>query len=220
MNNFDAEHMLKSLPSVLQKDETTEDLAKVTAEALEARVKENELASIYINIDLQEEELLDILAQDFKVDWWSADLSLQEKRDVMKNSWNIHRLLGTKAAVEMAINTLYEEAHVAEWFDYGGDPYHFRVVINSDETIGDTEKLLAVVSKIIYYKNLRSTLDDILFTRREEMPMRYVGTAVYASTYTTLTLDTVIDPTDYNWLLDEQSVMLLDEMGDVLLNDV
>ena len=127
--------------------------------------------------------------------------------------------LGTKAAVELAINSLYEEASVAEWFEYDGDPYHFRVIIHSDETIADSTKLLTVISKIIYYKNLRSTLDDILFTRTHEMPMRYVGTAVYASTYTTLTLDTVIDPTNYNWLQDEQSVMLLDEMGDVLLND-
>ena len=219
MSNFDAEHMLKSLPSVLQKDEKTEALAEMTAEAMEARVKENEKASVYINIDLQEEELLDILAKDFKVDWWSADYTLEEKRDILKNSWNIHRLLGTKAAVELAINSLYEEASVAEWFEYDGDPYHFRVIIHSDETIADSTKLLTVISKILYYKNLRSTLDDILFTRTHEMPMRYVGTAVYASTYTTLTLDTVIDPTNYNWLQDEQSVMLLDEMGDVLLND-
>lgn len=220
MSNFDAEHMLKTLPSVLQRDKTTEALAEMTAEAMEARVKENHKASVYINIDLQEEELLDILAKDFKVDWWSADYTLAEKRDILKNSWNIHRLLGTKAAVELAINSLYEEANVAEWFEYGGDPYHFRVIINSDETMADSDKLLTVISKIIFYKNLRSTLDDILFTQRLQLPMRYVGTAVYASTYTTLTLDTVIDPTDYAWLTDESSVMLLDEMGDVLLNDV
>lgn len=218
MNNLTAENMLSTLPSVLKSDSSTEALAEVTADAIVSRINENQAGMVYINIDIQEEDLLDILAKDFKVDWWSADYTLEEKRDILKKSWHVHRLLGTKAAVESAISSVYGSAHVEEWFEYEGEPYHFRVVIDSAETMADSDKLKTVISKIIYYKNLRSELDDINFSQEQPFPKRYIGTAVQASNYTTLTMDELIDPADYVWLADEASVMLVDEGGEVLLD--
>ena len=218
MNNLTAENMLSTLPSVLKADSSTEALAEVTADAIVQRIDENQVGMVYISIDIQEEELLDILAKDFKVDWWSADSSLEEKRDILKKSWHVHRLLGTKAAVESAISSVYGSAHVEEWFEYDGEPYHFRVLIDSEETMADSDKLKTVISKIIYYKNLRSELDDINFTQVQEMPKRYIGTAVQASNITTLAMDELIDPSDYVWLVEEASVMLVDEGGEVLLD--
>ena len=218
MNNLTAENMLSTLPSVLKADSSTEALAEVTADAIVQRIDENQVGMVYISIDIQEEELLDILAKDFKVDWWSADYSLEEKRDILKKSWHVHRLLGTKAAVESAISSVYGSAHVEEWFEYGGEPYHFRVLIDSEETMADSDKLKTVISKIIYYKNLRSELDDINFDQVQELPTRYIGRAVQASNITTLTMRELIDPTDYVWLTDEASTMLVDEGGEVLLD--
>lgn len=218
MNNLTAENMLSTLPSVLKADSSTEALAEVTADAIVQRIDENQVGMVYISIDIQEEELLDILAKDFKVDWWSADYTLEEKRDILKKSWHVHRLLGTKAAVESAISSVYGSAHVEEWFEYGGEPYHFRVLIDSEETMADSDKLKTVISKIIYYKNLRSELDDINFDQVQELPKRYIGRAVQASNITTLTMRELIDPTDYVWLTDEASTMLVDEGGEVLLD--
>lgn len=218
MNNLTAENMLSTLPSVLKADSSTEALAEVTADAIVDRINENQTGMVYINIDIQAEELLDILAKDFKVDWWSADYTLEEKRDILKKSWHVHRLLGTKAAVESAISSVYGSAHVEEWFEYGGEPYHFRVLIDSEETMADSDKLKTVISKIIYYKNLRSELDDINFDQVQELPKRYIGRAVQASNITTLTMDELIDPADYVWLTDEASTMLVDEGGEVLLD--
>lgn len=218
MNNLTAENMLSTLPSVLKADSSTEALAEVTADAIVQRIDENQVGMVYISIDIQEEELLDILAKDFKVDWWSADYSLEEKRDILKKSWHVHRLLGTKAAVESAISSVYGSAHVEEWFEYGGEPYHFRVLIDSEETMADSDKLKTVISKIIYYKNLRSELDDINFDQVQELPKRYIGRAVQASNITTLTMRELIDLTDYVWLTDEASTMLVDEGGEVLLD--
>ena len=218
MSNLTVENMLSALPSVLRSDTSAKALAEVTAEAIENRITENQSGMVYINIDIQEEDLLDILAKDFKVDWWSADYTLEEKRDILKKSWHVHRLLGTKAAVESAISSVYGSAHVEEWFEYSGQPYHFRVLIDSEETMADSDKLKTVISKIIYYKNLRSELDDINFSQTQEFPKRYIGTAVQAANYTTLTMDEVIDLTDYVWLTEEASVMLVDEGGEVLLD--
>lgn len=218
MNNLTKENLLSAFPSVLRNADATAHLAETAAEALEQRLKENDLGMIYENIDIQEEELLDILAKDFKVDWWSAGYTLEEKRDILKNSWHVHRMLGTKAAVESAISSVYGSAEVLEWFEYEGDPYHFRVRVNSEETMADTDKLLTVISKIIFYKNLRSELDNIEFRKVQQLPKRYIGAAVQASNYTTLTCDTIVDPQVYTWLVDENGSLLIDEIGEILLD--
>ena len=95
-----AENLLSSLPAVLRGDKNMFALAVATAKALSARAEEIDSLRIYSRIDELPEDLLDILAYDFKVDWWNGDYSLEEKRQVLKDSWRVHRMLGTKAAVE------------------------------------------------------------------------------------------------------------------------
>ena len=81
--------------------------------------------------ELEADQLLDILANDFKVDWWDANYTLEEKRRTLKDSWNVHRRLGTKAAVVLAISAIYPDTQVSEWWEYGGKPYHFKLLIDA-----------------------------------------------------------------------------------------
>ena len=97
-----AENLLRALPEVLRNDESMAALAASVAQVLARRPEEIQRLAIYPRIDEIPEELLDILAYDFKVDWWDADYTLEEKRRTLKDSWRVHRMLGTKAAVELA----------------------------------------------------------------------------------------------------------------------
>jgi phage tail P2-like protein len=155
------ENLLSTFPDVLRKDESLFALATVAAKALAARPAEIELLRIYPRIDELPEELLDILAYDFKVDWWDANYSLEEKRQTLKDSWGVHRKLGTKAAVERAISAIYKDTKVSEWFDYGGAPNHFKLQIDATyEHVGPV-KHQRVLGRVAYYKNLRSVLDNV-----------------------------------------------------------
>lgn len=176
MNNaygITAENLLRTLPEVLQKDDDMYALATGIAQQLSARLSEIEMVRIYTRIDELPEELLDILAYDFKVDWWSPDYSIEEKRRTLKANWYVHRQLGTKGAVERALSAIYPDSEVIEWFDYEGDPYHFKLIIPVDETELDPTKHKTVLSLVDYYKNLRSFLDDV----------EYHGSGSSAKTY-------------------------------------
>ena len=116
------------------------------------------------------EPILDILAHDFKVDWWDADYTVEEKRRVLKDSWRIHRMLGTKGAVEQAISAIYPETVVEEWFEYDGDPYHFRIKLDVTSDSVNPAKHQRVVDRIEYYKNVRSVLDDIEYAAGDAAP--------------------------------------------------
>lgn len=159
-----AENLLASLPQVLLNDEKTAALAVAVAEVLTARVNEISALSIYSRIDELPEELLDILAYDFKVDWWSSDYSIDEKRRTLKSSWLVHKRLGTRYAFEEALQGIYTEVDVAEWYEYGGQPFHFRLHISMGDEPFDQKKHKAVLARARFYKNLRSHLDAVAYT--------------------------------------------------------
>ena len=157
------ENLVATLPPALQKDPSAVALAEAMADLLARRRSEIEQLRIYPVIDQLDEQLLDILAYDFKVDWWDADYSLEEKRRTLKDSWRVHKMLGTKAAVETAIRAIYPRTTVQEWFEYGGEPYHFRLNINvSNETIA-SEKQRRVLERVNFYKSLRSHNDGVTY---------------------------------------------------------
>ena len=160
-NGITADNLLRTLPSVLQNDTSMQALASSISSVLAARPAEIDLIRIYTQIDFLPEELLDILAYDFKVDWWDANYTLDEKRKTLKDSWNVPRILGTKAAVEKAISAIYSDTQVNEWFDYGGDPYHFKLLIDATYENVDPAKHKRVLDRVAFYKNLRSVLDEV-----------------------------------------------------------
>ena len=163
-NTPTAEEFLRALPPVLRNDSRMIALGQVVAEELSDRMSEIEKAAIYPRIDELDEALLDILAYDFKVDWYGYDYPLETKRALLKSSFYIHRHLGTKGAVEAAIQSVYPKSIVEEWFDYveGGNPSTFRIVLDASTPavpVNNTDLLRAVN----LYKSLRSHLDGIMF---------------------------------------------------------
>lgn len=172
-----AENLLASLPPVLANDENMTALAKTIAQVLAARVDEINGLAIYSRIDELPEALLDILAHDFKVDWWDSDYTLEEKRATLKSSWLVHRRLGTPAAVEAAISAIYPDTKVQEWWQYGGEPYHFRLLLDATYENVDPEKHQRVLEKVSYYKNLRSVLDELEYYDTGGVATQYLGAA-------------------------------------------
>ena len=157
------ENLVVTLPPALRTDPSVVALAEALSELLAARPAEIERLRIYPAIDTLDEPLLDILAHDFKVDWWDPEYSLEEKRRTLKDSWRVHRLLGTRAAVETAISAIYPHTQVLEWFEYGGEPYHFRLDINITNDSIDSEKQRRVLERLNYYKSLRSHNDGVTY---------------------------------------------------------
>ncbi len=172
-------NLVATLPVALQKDPSAVALAEAIADLLAQRPKEIEQLLIYPVIDRLDEQLLDILAHDFKVDWWNPDYSLEEKRRTLKSSWRVHKTLGTKAAVDEAISAIYPNSGAVPWFDYGGEPYHFRLEINASGTIASLEKQARVLDLARYYRSLRDHLDEIHYTieAKEPATLRLGGAA-------------------------------------------
>lgn len=164
MSDIRHDDLLRLLPRVLKEDKSFHAFAKVMAKHLRSIVDDVDCATIYARIDALPEELLDILAYDFKVDWWDYNYSVEQKRQTLKDSFLVHKHLGTKFAVETAIRAIYPKTDVEEWFQYGGDPYTFRLLIDVSGILVDPTRHPRVLELANYYKNLRSHLSSIEYT--------------------------------------------------------
>lgn len=142
-----ADNMMQQFPIALQKDPKTVALGQAIAKVMESRQDEIDSLRIYTRIDELPEWLLDILARDFAVDWYDRSYTLEEKRKTIKDSFYVHRHRGTKAAVERAISAIYPNPKVLEWFEYGGDPYHFKLRITVDFAAINEDKHQQVLQK-------------------------------------------------------------------------
>ena len=120
---------------------------------------------IYPAIDNLPSDLVDALAIQLHCDFYDSRLPLKTRRKLVKSSIAWHRIKGTPAAVEMLLQTLYQDAHVSEWFEYGGRPYFFRVGVDISNTEeGANPDTMAQVKKVIELaKNVRSWLDLLEF---------------------------------------------------------
>lgn len=158
-----AENILSALPDVLRRSEKLNALAAAIAKTLAADVAMVDRVRIYNAIDTLPEEIIDGLAYDFKVDWYNYDYSLTTKRALLKSSFDVHRRLGTRAAVVTAVQSVFPYSVVQEWNEYGGKPYCFRIVVNTtdheDQEILDDGFYRAVT----LYKSFRSHLDGIMY---------------------------------------------------------
>ena len=151
------------LPEPLKRDEKMLAMAKtMTDKMLEVSGLSNRVL-IYSRIDELPEELLDILAYDFHCDWYDTSYQIEVKRNVIKSNAIIHKRLGTKYAVTKALTDVYKTATVQEWFEYGGNPYCFKVTVNvgSEGLTEDTTK--EIEQKMWFYKNIRSHCDGIYY---------------------------------------------------------
>lgn len=88
----------------------------------------------------------------------------------MGNDQILYQMLGTKAAVETAIRAIYPETEAREWFEYSGEPFHFRLYIDLSDVMGDETRPWHVMDRVNFYKSLRSHLDDIRFTMEAKQP--------------------------------------------------
>lgn len=108
------------------------------------------------------EVVLPWLAWEKSVDDWDITWSEEQKRAVIKASYNVHCHKGTIGGLEAALGALGFTVRVQEWFNMQppGEPYTFKIFIETDSAEVAPEHFKKLFSIIRNNKNLRSHLID------------------------------------------------------------
>lgn len=157
--NFEIE---KLVPRFLLRDKNGYALAK----AIEAGL--NDMCAIVDrsvktlqDVETAPEWRLDELAWEYGAEWYDYDADLETKRAQIEGVRAFYNRLGTPYAVVSALEAVYGNGFVEEWFDYGAEAYHYRVLVTDEKAVTEyrerVTKLLNIVS------NVRSVLDGIVY---------------------------------------------------------
>lgn len=111
-------------------------------------------------------ELLPWLAWAVSVDDWRTDWPENTKRRVVANSLDMHRIKGTRPAVEMSVEILGLEYELVEWFQETpkAPPGTFSLRVFSSDQAFPPERLSEIESIVSNAKNTRSHLTSLSIT--------------------------------------------------------
>ena len=159
-------------------DKHIRKITEVIDAALKDIYPETAYPTLISRIDELDSDTIDSLAWQWHVDFYDEDLSLEVRRELVKKSIDYHRHMGTNYAVDGVIKTCFQNAEIQENWEYGGNPYCFKV-ITIHAGIPDEDELGRIVQAINSVKNTRSSLDGLGFQRIIPLT-RYRGCAVSA----------------------------------------
>ncbi len=137
------------LPSALAEDPSIQAILTAIDEQWKEIAQAIPCLGVLASIDLQPDDVLNKLAWQFHVDYWDDTWSLAKKRRVVKNSIYLHRIAGTRGAVEDVIDTIWgEEAVLSEWWEHGGEPGTFQVALESGITEENISRFISMIRKV------------------------------------------------------------------------
>ncbi len=194
--------LIDIMPGNITKKPEVKALSYALQQACRILFQYSQRLYLYDNLDEQPEEVIDLLASELRTQFYQSTLSLDVKRQLVKNTLIWYTTAGTPQAVEEFVNVLYGTVgKITEWFEYGGSPGYFRIYVknledinpqkhkNFEKTLYKVKRLSAHLDVIVYifeywikylikYENCLTMISD--FYPRYNLPyLMYDGTAPY-----------------------------------------
>lgn len=154
--------LLDIMPENLLADKNIRNIANVIDKTLKVVCPKTATPAIISRIDELDSDVIDSLAWQYNVDFYEpVGMKISTKRKLVRESIAWHRMKGTPAAVEKLLSSSFgQSAKVTEWHEYGGEPYHFKVLVKT-KTFPTIESLGLASQGVFVTKNTRSVLDSI-----------------------------------------------------------
>ena len=161
--------LYKMLPAFMKEDKFDQLLAEGISNLFQKLAVDMDRTVIIGRIDKLKEAELDQLAEDWNIFWYLKSATLDQKKQLIKDSPLVFSRLGTVWAVEKVMNNYLPESELKEWFDYGGDPHYFKFVTNNTDILRtDIDAFLFILEKI---KRKSQWLEGIILELRAKGTM-------------------------------------------------
>ncbi len=171
---------LQIMPEALKKDFLVQAASYALHQTAEMLLEKADRAGVYAQLDILPENVIDLLADELRAQYYDTSLPINDKREAVKNAMPWYCRAGTVSAVRELTNLVWRSssAKVQEWFEYGSDPYLFRIVLGTDMCI-EEELIDAFLQALWKVKNTRSHLESVTFMRRLDSTL-YAGAAQHS----------------------------------------
>ena len=174
MIEYKDSEIVQILPNILCSPEV-KAISYAVGKALKQLLLCGERASVYAAIHKLRDEELDLLALELNAQYYDNNLNINVKRGIIKNAIKWHCSAGTPAAVQELIEVVFGAGSVREWWEYGGEPYFFRVRAEVSLTESAIDRFTRIIQNV---KNTRSHLEAVEVFREVHQTL-YPGAGVY-----------------------------------------
>jgi phage tail P2-like protein len=138
---------------------TTQCLSYAINQAISQLVEYASKIGVTSSIDDLPESILDLLAIELNLSYYSQNFDVIEKRNIIKSALTDYMKAGSTVAIEEMLAKMFGAAKISEWYEYGGEPFHFRVYVSGMDV--NSENVERLENSINGAKNVRSVLDTI-----------------------------------------------------------
>lgn len=133
----------------------------------------------FSNVEELNETVLDYLAIELQAMYYEQSMSLDKKREIIKNTIKWHIYAGTPAAVSEMVNVIFGTGRVVEWFDFENPEERIPGTFDIITDAGFSKDLIARFNKTIKkVKNARSHLRKVNIERRNDATVFIAGKSI------------------------------------------
>ncbi|MGF0006526.1 phage tail protein I [Eubacteriales bacterium SGI.150] len=173
-----------AMPENLKEQPEVQAIAYAVGRQVEKLCAYADSARTYAAIQSMPERVLDLLAVELRTPAYDENYSIKVKRALIEGALLFYTQMGTPAAVERIIETIFGSGYISEWWEYGGSPYHFKAyTTNPAITSDDVEEFKRVLGSV---KRLSAWLDEIILDLSTDAAEVYVAHWVHTGDFITL----------------------------------
>lgn len=164
----------QTVPFNIAKDKNIKDLSCVIDNIAIDIKQKTEMVLLLPKLKELPDSILNELAYQFHVDFYREYFDHDTKVKLIESSIATHKIKGTPYAVEKVCTDIFKSAKVVENWEYGGEPYHFKVSFIK-EAVTDVSKIDSLMEVISSTKNVRSWCDEIGFITETNNDILFCG---------------------------------------------
>ena len=164
-------NFVELLPQFMRDDSAVQGLAAGVDTVIRGAVPALLNLSTWDRIEHLTEADLDELAWEMNLLWYDKSASLEVKRQVVRDGYKTWATLGTKSAVENIIQIYFGYGCIEEWWEYDGEPGHFKVV-STNQSINN-ERLTEFLSLLDKVKRASAKLDGVVMLSESAVTLNY-----------------------------------------------
>ena len=184
MINLNGSRFTSIMPDNLAEQVEIQAIAYAVGKQIEKLCAYADSARTYAAIATMPERVLDLLAVELRTPAYDENYSIRVKRALIEGTLVFYTQMGTPAAVNKIIETIFETGYIREWWEYGGDPHHFKAyTTNPAITSDDVEEFKRVLGSV---KRLSAWLDEIILDLSTPSTEIYVGHWLHTGDFITL----------------------------------
>lgn len=146
-----------SLPPNLQNIEN-ECLGYAFDKQLEKLHKLADKLTVWSDLDSVDPKYYDHLAITISAPYYRSDYTDRQKLALLKSAILTKRYAGTTKAIEELLSHTFTDARFVPWYEYGGEPYHFKITTGEEPT-EETKRLFSEMLRKV--KAARSIIDGV-----------------------------------------------------------